>query len=68
MPLITVFAVLGEDHTAGRSINGWPMFTQCRVWLIDDYHRAIELAKEIVREVEARPIPRRRRRTVAHPV
>lgn len=42
---VTVFAVHGEDATTGRYINGYPMFAECRVWLLADFNAALEMAK-----------------------
>jgi hypothetical protein len=50
---IFVFAIHGEDKTAGRSVNGYPMFAECRVWRRTDAIRAHDLCTRMRAALDA---------------
>lgn len=45
---ISIFAVHGVDHSTGYSINGHPMFTECRLWRTADFVAAVRLAVQVL--------------------
>jgi hypothetical protein len=48
-----VFGILGEDQDCLRSINGWPMFVECRVWRRSDAVRAYRMAQKMEQALKA---------------
>lgn len=63
---VTLFAIRDTDMSTGMQVAGWPMFTTCRVWLIEDFLRAVELAMRLAVDPEPAPAsPRARRRHAA---
>jgi hypothetical protein len=41
---LVVFAIHGIDFSLRRTINGFPIFFECRVWLRSDFQQAVDLA------------------------
>lgn len=48
-----VFAINGEDKTAGRVINGYPMFVECHVWRRTDGILAQEMTTRMRAALDA---------------
>lgn len=56
LPSLFVFGIIGEDHhIPGRGINGYPMFTSCRVWRRTDALRARDLAQRMQEAMDGIP-------------
>lgn len=43
---VVVFGVSGQQADAGMSLNGYPVFTEVGVWLLEDYLSAAKLAQQ----------------------
>jgi len=52
-----LFGVLSDAETAATTVNGWPIFTCCHVWRRHDFNRAMAMAAEMLRQMEAVQVP-----------
>lgn len=49
---LCIFAIRGDDHCLDRGVNGYPIFTECRIWRRSDVAEAAELAKRMHEALE----------------